>query len=606
MREAIVIRNLRLSAGPRMVLDGISHTFQPGTLTLIAGRCGSGKTMLLETVSGLREPDSGDIAVGGRPLWLGSGRRRKLNREAALKLGVAPQHPETQWFAASVREEFRYSLRPCRLSAVERDERTARAVSGSFGGETERWLARSPFALSGGQQRRLASALLQAVDPAWMLLDEPTAGLDRQAIESLRADIARWIADGRGVIAVTHDPETLWERADRILILDGGRIVWNGTPAELADRPEALEQAGLALPERLRTLRLLREAGIPLPNGKPDAAGIAAAIAEALAVPRAAALGGALHPGQRLAASSDRFGREAPPAPAVPEAAGTEQPEAEQSERPAHEDGASPSPLLRLDPRAVWLAYMLITPGILIQSHGIGWLLSLGAAALTLRFSRVPASVWLKPAIGLTVFTFIAAAFAGLTFGEPSANHPADENGPVWPLLPGVAFAAGPAAAMLFRFSQLVMIMVVGLALMSGIRPLRLKRALEQGLGPLKLLRLPVDAFAMTAALMMRFIPVLQEEWHRFARIAAARGKYAARPGRVPPGEIRSVAVPYLMSLLRLGDTLSQTLIARGVGRAGVGPTHSYRLKFGRADYGLVAAAAAMLLAFLLAERLLR
>jgi energy-coupling factor transporter transmembrane protein EcfT len=148
------------------------------------------------------------------------------------------------------------------------------------------------------------------------------------------------------------------------------------------------------------------------------------------------------------------------------------------------------------------------------------------------------------------------------------------------------------------------MIMLIGFVLLSGISHLRLKRSLEQGLQGLKRLRMPIDQFALTASLMIRFLPMLLEEWNRFARIAAARGKYAALPGRIPIHRLQMTAIPFLMSLLRLGEMLSLILIVRGVGQEGQTPTRAFRLVMNRQDAFLIAAASGILLALFVISQL--
>src|SRR5690606_8053265 len=118
---------------------------------------------------------------------------------------------------------------------------------------------------------------------------------------------------------------------------------------------------------------------------------------------------------------------------------------------------------------------------------------------------------------GLTVFMLVAAAASGLRIQSAA-----------------VQFDWAPALASLYYLSRLMMIMLIGFALLSGIPPLRLKQALDQGLSLLRRIRVPIEPFAWTAALMVRFIPVLLQEWNRFSLIAAARGKFTFKPGRVP------------------------------------------------------------------------
>jgi energy-coupling factor transporter ATP-binding protein EcfA2/energy-coupling factor transporter transmembrane protein EcfT len=589
MSNDLQVKSLCYKVNDRALIDQFEHQFKSGSVSLIIGRSGSGKTMLLELLSGLREPDSGEIRIGAKQLWdSASSSRKKPNKEALLQLGTAFQHPEEQLFARTIGEEFQYSLMPYKLTKEVRAQRIKSALT-NIAGQLEIDENRDPFALSGGQKRRLTLSLLHATEAKWLLLDEPTAGIDAEGSARLCEYLQARKQAGIGTIIVTHDAEALMSAADEILILQDGRVNWRGTPAELSDMPSILEQAGLQLSNQLATLRALRQAGISVPDGWPDARAMAAAIAHEFTVP-----------GERKKCISEES---ITPSRTVAEDLEVQNKQQSRELEPGsklpHAPCAAPKQLVSrvksLDPRAVWVAYMLVAPGILLQSHWLGWLASAIVVAGFIRFAEAPFREWSRPAAGLILFTFIASLFAGLTFGEPSLqSEPTNQN--LWRLTSFISFSAAPAVDTFYRFSILVMIMLIGFVLLSGISHLRLKRSLEQGLRGLKRLRLPIDQFALTASLMIRFLPMLLEEWNRFARIAAARGKYAAKPGRIPIHRLQMTAIPYLMSMLRLGEMLSLILIVRGVGREGHAPTRAFQLKMNRHDAFFIAAAGGILL----------
>jgi energy-coupling factor transporter ATP-binding protein EcfA2/energy-coupling factor transporter transmembrane protein EcfT len=602
MSNDLVISGLSVDTAAELpLLTSMNHCFKAGTVTLLLGRSGTGKTMLLELLSGLREPSSGQIRMGTEPLWTGSSSRRIPNRQLLLRLGTAFQHPEQQLFADTIKEEFLYTLRPYKLSRDKMDQRM-RAALRLFPGEAKYWLERDPFTLSGGQQRRLSLALLQAAAPEWLLLDEPTAGIDAEGASLLCEQLQKRKTEGLGTLIVTHDPEALIALADSMLILCEGGF-WEGTPAELAEQPYIWKKAGLALPARLETLRLLREAGFHVPTGWPDAAVAAAAIAAKLLAAKVITdkpitdqvITDQLIIGKRHAetAGLDIAAATSASQPAIPAATVS----ADSANKSNH------SRLKNRDPRAVWLAYMLIVPGILIQSHGLGWAAALIVVLGVIRFARIPLRECLKPAAGLIVFTMLASLLSGLTMEieptDPMLGHTVSV-GAVWQLPWGILFTTDPAVETFFRLSLLVMIMLIGFVLLTGINHLKLKRGLEQGLHRLQYLRIPVDQFALTASLIIRFLPMIIDEWHRFARIAAARGKYPFRPGQIPIFRLRMTMIPILVSLLRLGEALSLLLIVRGVGQKDRKPTIAFRLAFNRLDALLVAAAAVILLALIL------
>lgn len=586
-----------LSAGipdQRPIVTGMDHCFKAGTVTLVLGRSGTGKTMLLEVLSGLREPQSGEIKLGSLSLWMGASTRRIPNRQVLLRMGTAFQHPEQQLFADTIRGEFLYTLRPYKLSRDELNNRMRLGLR-LFPGDADQWLERDPFSLSGGQQRRLSLALLEAAAPEWLLLDEPTAGIDLEGATLLCEQLHKRKEQGYGTIVVTHDPEAFIGIVDSVLILYADTY-WHGSPSELAEQPHVWSEAGLALPASLETLRTLREAGFHVPKGWPNAAEVATEVAAVIAA------------GRNIAASAGQ--REHLAEISKQALANNQRLREPYTNLHSYSEKSLISKLKQRDPRAVWLAYMFISPGILFQSHWIGWIVSLIVMLGVIWYTHIPLKECLKPAVGLIVFTLLASALSGLT--TQTTDYPTQSRdftgllASVWQLPWGLLFVTGPAAETFFLLSLLVMIMLIGFVLLSGINHLRLKRALEQGLQPLKRLRVPVDQFALAASLIIRFLPMIMEEWHRFARIAAARGKYPFLPGQIPIFRLRMTMIPILVSLLRLGELLSLMLIVRGVGQGGDKPTIAYRLLFNRLDWLLVIAAAGILLFLMLIQYLLR
>jgi energy-coupling factor transport system permease/ATP-binding protein len=551
----LVALELTIVVDGRPLLKSINHRFEAGTITLILGRSGSGKTMLLEALSGLREIH-GEVYIGDSPLWKGSGSSKRLQRQSMLQLGTGFQHPEQQLFARTIEEEYAYSLRPYRLSSVQREQRIKDTAFLNTV-ESVDWLKKDPFKLSGGQKRLLTLAVVEATAPEWLLLDEPTSGIDVTGSAHLNQQLKQRKASGKGTIVVTHDMESLIEAADHLILMEEGQIVWSGTPVELFEQPHILEAAGLALPLQMQTQQMLQQAGFSLPSGWPDAQSTAEAIALQLLKPKDR---------QKPIKSSEVYD-----IPTIEKAPITEKPM---------------SRLKSFDPRAIWLTYILVSSGILMQTNWFGWMSSAFVALGVIIFTEVPFRQWFKPAVGLIIFAWIAALFSGFS------------------LTPHIHFMLGTAGATFFYFSRLMLIMLTGFALLSGINHLDLKRALEQGLKGLRFLRLPIEQFALTAALMIRFLPLLMYEWERFSRIAAARGKYAVRPGRIPIRGLRITVIPYLMSLIRLGELLSLILIIRGIGLAGRKETRASRLSFHKKDYNLLLIAVLILIGLIIVSKI--
>jgi energy-coupling factor transport system permease/ATP-binding protein len=545
MNIDLTVDDLCLSLGERLLIDHVTHRFPSGSVTLIIGSNGSGKSMFIETLAGLHKPTSGSIHIGDSPLWIG----QRVAVNSLLSIGFASQQPEHQLFGRTIDEEFRYTVKPYRqILDVQQQSAARQFIMDKLGGNAP--MQRDPFLLSGGEKRDLSMALLEATSPQWLLLDEPTAGLDRQSIRQLNERLCTRKSRGLGSLIITHDLEELLPSADYVMMIHQGKMVWSGLPSALAENPTTFEAAGMVIPEQLAVLQMMRNHGYLLPDGWLSADTAAGILTH--------------HP---PVAATHSFSA----------ALGT----VNQSVSPVRSVARPASPVDRFDPRMLWLAYMMLTPGILLQSSWIGWLAGAALALLTIRFTNIPYQVWSKPAIGLTVFTLMVTITSGIQIS------------------PSLTMNWNAAVDTFYQFSRLVMIMLIGFALFTSIPPLRLKRALEQGLSGLRLLRLPYEQFALTAAIMVRFIPILFREWQRFSLISAARGKYPNRPGKVPLKHMRAIIIPFLMALLRIGDTLSTLLIARGVGRMNRKPSMAYKLNFGKHDLWLFLISAVVLTGFI-------
>jgi energy-coupling factor transport system ATP-binding protein len=239
----LTVERLRVAAdeGGEPILDGLSFTLASGEITLIVGRNGSGKSTLLDALSGLIEYE-GTIRCDGRPLRLG----RHWNPEAVRRTGYLFQSPERQLFARSVRAEFEYSLRYLKLPRGETTDRMRRSMAEM--GLSAALEEAFPLHLSGGEKRRVAMASTIAPEPAWLLLDEPTAGLDPEAAELLAQALLRRKQAGTGIVVATHDPDALLPIADRIVALADGRLTADMPAAEWAARPDTWARAGLPVP----------------------------------------------------------------------------------------------------------------------------------------------------------------------------------------------------------------------------------------------------------------------------------------------------------------------------------------------------------------------
>ena len=202
---------------------------------------------------------------------------KKAARSARGSVGLVFQYPERQLFAASVYDDVAFGPRNLGLSAEGVEERVRTALSMVYL-DIDDLRERSPFTLSGGQQRRIAIAGVLAMEPTILIMDEPTAGLDPQSREALLALIAE-LHDKRNltVMLVSHSMDDLARLANRIIVLNQGRLFAEGAPVDVFADAEALKSIGLGIPH---VLRLANALGFNAENHIPSIDELARAIAE--------------------------------------------------------------------------------------------------------------------------------------------------------------------------------------------------------------------------------------------------------------------------------------------------------------------------------------
>lgn len=254
---ALVARDLgyTYSAGAHYqvrALSGVTLGLERGELLVIAGATGSGKSTLLKLLAGLLRPDCGVVRVDEEP---------PESRAARGRVAIVFQNPESQFFAETLLADVGFG--PRNLGVPDPDASAASALA-AVGLAPDVFGPRSPFTLSGGEARRAAIAGALAMGARYLLLDEPTAGLDargrRDVLAAIDAERAR-----AGVAVVTHDPDEFLASATRVLALDAGAPAFDGTVEALTEDPSAYEAAGLKLPDVVRAQVLARDRGAVLP-----------------------------------------------------------------------------------------------------------------------------------------------------------------------------------------------------------------------------------------------------------------------------------------------------------------------------------------------------
>jgi energy-coupling factor transport system ATP-binding protein len=229
------IRRPRRGTTPHEVLADVSLSVSPGELVALAGRSGAGKSTLIGAVKGLVPPVRGVVRVADVDPW-------RDRRPAAFdRVGYVFQQPERQLFAASVRADVGYGLAASRIDDDERDRRIEGSLA-RLGLDPAEVADRSPFALSGGQQRRVAIAGVLVTGPDVLILDEPTAGLDHPSRRALFEILHEVRSSGTAVIWVSHRFEEVLENADRLVVIDNGTVAADGTPIDLLSDPDLRER----------------------------------------------------------------------------------------------------------------------------------------------------------------------------------------------------------------------------------------------------------------------------------------------------------------------------------------------------------------------------
>lgn len=243
----------------RAALRDVSLSIQRGEFVGLIGHTGSGKSTLIQHFNGLLKPTSGRVLFDGEDIW----KDVKFTREIRFKVGLVFQYPEHQLFEETVYQDISFGPKNMGLSEEEIRARVERAAQ--FVGITDAELQKSPFDLSGGQKRRAAIAGVIAMEPDVLILDEPTAGLDPGAhrdIMNMIHDVHQ--AEKNIIIFVTHNMDDVVRVSDKVLVMDRGKLVTVGTPAEVFSRKLHLERFGLDVPPVTAFIRELYRKGIPV------------------------------------------------------------------------------------------------------------------------------------------------------------------------------------------------------------------------------------------------------------------------------------------------------------------------------------------------------
>ena len=253
----------------RQALNDVSVSIEKGEILAIIGHTGSGKSTLVQHLNGLLKPSSGKVTIDDIDI---SGRGGEA-KKARQQVGMVFQYPEHQIFAETVYEDIAFGPRNRGFSAEEVDKQVHEAMA-LVGLDFDTFAKRSPFQLSGGQMRRVAIAGVVAMNPDYLVLDEPSAGLDPRSRNAVFKEILALHKErGIAIVLVTHSMEEAAKYANRMLVINKGKILFDGKPAEIfSQHKEELVAVGMDEPQVYKLSALLRSNGLNIAEGITDSA----------------------------------------------------------------------------------------------------------------------------------------------------------------------------------------------------------------------------------------------------------------------------------------------------------------------------------------------
>ena len=259
------VNHVYMSGGPyeTKALEDICLTISDGEFVGLIGHTGSGKSTLVQHLNALLLPTSGKIFVDGMDIADKNTDRRSIRR----RVGLVFQYPENQLFEETVEKDIAFGPKNLGLDEAEIARRMKDAMR-KVALDYDKLHERSVFELSGGQMRRVAIAGVLAMEPQVLVLDEPCAGLDprgREEILGLIRNLHR--ESGTTIVMVSHSMDDVASLAERVIVMNHGKVAMDGTPQEVFSRGKELREMGLDVPQAVQLADKLRERGFDVPQG---------------------------------------------------------------------------------------------------------------------------------------------------------------------------------------------------------------------------------------------------------------------------------------------------------------------------------------------------
>ena len=259
---SIKIENLThvfMPNGPyeKVVLDNVSLDINDGDFLAIIGHTGSGKSTLIQHINGLIEATSGKIIIDGVDIT-----KKDVNLlDIRKQVGLVFQYSEYQLFEETIEKDIAFGPKNLKLTEEEVNKRVKKSME-MVGLDYEKYKDKSPFDLSGGQKRRVAIAGVIAMEPKILILDEPTAGLDPKGRDDILGQIKKLHDEyNMTIVWVSHSMEDVAKIANRVIVMNSGKIVLDGKINEVFKEVDKLEEIGLGVPQVTYLMRRLKEKG---------------------------------------------------------------------------------------------------------------------------------------------------------------------------------------------------------------------------------------------------------------------------------------------------------------------------------------------------------
>lgn len=244
----------------KMAIDDINLKIEENEFIGLIGHTGSGKSTFIQHLNGLLKPSSGEIILDGTKVDKSTSNLTELRK----KIGLVFQYPEYQLFEETIERDIAFGPRNLDLSEEEVLKRVKSSMD-SVGLDYETYKDKSPFELSGGLKRRVAIAGVLAMEPKVLILDEPTAGLDPRGRDEILSEI-KSIHEKRKitVILVSHSMEDVAKIAERIIVMDKGKVFLDSNPREIFRNEDKLLSVGLGIPQITSLMRILKKKGLDI------------------------------------------------------------------------------------------------------------------------------------------------------------------------------------------------------------------------------------------------------------------------------------------------------------------------------------------------------